>query len=234
MKRTFRTIALLMTVMIVILGMNLSVLAADSSVTYEGGAEKFVFLPGSEYTDTDLFDNFKNVMPGDILQEKIVVQNNQKDCDYVKIYMRAQEHDESENSMSTNVASKTDLASMQDFLSQLSMKVWNGSDLIYQAAPDEVDGLKDNVLLGEFAYGEKTELTVELTVPIELENQYMNRVGEVDWVFAVEEINIPEPTPNKPANQPTKTGDSQNIGIWITLMGIALVVITGVKIYKKK
>lgn len=234
MKRIFRAIALLMTAMMTILGMNFSVLAVDSSVTYEGGAEKFVFLPGSEYTDTDLFDNFKNVMPGDVLQEKIVVQNNQKDCDYVKIYMRAQTHDESENSMSTNVASKTDLVSMQDFLRQLSMKVWNGSDLIYQATPDEVDGLKNNVLLGEFAYGEKTELTVELTVPIELENQYMNRVGEVDWIFAVEEINNPEPTPSKPVNQPTKTGDSQNIGIWITLMGIALVVITGVRIYKKK
>lgn len=234
MKRIFRTIALSMTAMMIILGMNFSVLAADSSVTYEGGAEKFVFLPGSEYTDTDLFDNFKNVMPGDVLQEKIVVQNNQKDCDYVKIYMRAQAHDESENPMSTNVASKTDLVSMQDFLSQLSMKVWNGGDLIYQAAPDELDGLKDNVLLGEFAYGEKTELTVELTVPIELENQYMNRVGEVDWIFAVEEINNPEPTPSKPVNKPTKTGDSQNIEIWIAFAGIALVVIIGAGVYKKK
>lgn len=71
-------------------------LAANSSVTYEGRAEKFVYVPGSEYSDTDLFDNFKNVMPGDSLEQTIYVANNYKGSDYVKIYLRAEAHDEAE------------------------------------------------------------------------------------------------------------------------------------------
>ena len=164
--------------------------AADSSVTYEGGAEKFVFLPGSEYTDTDLFDNFKNVMPGDSLEQKIVVKNDYKGCDYVKIYMRAEAHDEETNPLSANVAvDKETVASMLDFLSQLSMKVYLGDKVIYDASPDELDGLKENVLIGALSYGVSTELTVTLDVPAELGNEYAYREGEVDWVFTVEHRN---------------------------------------------
>ncbi len=167
-------------------------LAADSSVTYEGRAEKFVYVPGSEYSDTDLFDNFKNVMPGDSLEQTIYVANNYKGSDYVKIYLRAEAHDEVENPLSEKVAEeKESVASMEDFLSQLSMKVYLGEKVIYEASPDELDGLAENVLIGAFAYGAGAELKVTLDVPIELGNEYMYREGEVDWVFTVEERNYP-------------------------------------------
>lgn len=164
--------------------------AADSSVTYEGGAEKFVFVPGSGYTDTDLFDNFKGVMPGDSVSEKITVKNNYRGCDYVRVYMRAEAHDETENPMSPNAAvEEKDAASMNDFLSQLSMKVYIGDKLIYDASPDELGSFAENVLLGSFGYGAGAELDIRLEVPIELGNEYADRVGEVDWVFTVEQRN---------------------------------------------
>lgn len=75
---------------------------------------------------------------------------------------------------------------MTEFLSQLSMKVWNGTELIYEASPDELDVLASNVFLGTFRTGESTTLKVELTVPAELDNRFANRVGEVDWVFHVD------------------------------------------------
>lgn len=166
--------------------------AADSSITYEGGAEKFVFLPGSEYTDTDLFDNFKNVMPGDSLEQKITIKNDYKGSDYVKIYMRAETHDEINNPMSPNVAAEEkDVVEMNDFLSQLHMEIAIGDKVIYSASPDQLDGLAENVLLGSFRQGVTAELTVKLEVPIELGNEYANRVGEVDWVFVIEERNNP-------------------------------------------
>ena len=40
---------------------------AAAAVTYEGGAEKFVFLPGSSLSASDLFEGFKDVLPGDVL-----------------------------------------------------------------------------------------------------------------------------------------------------------------------
>ena len=106
-------------------------------------------------------------------------------------------------------------------LSDFSMTVKQGDTVLYQAAPNELDGLAQNVLLGSFASGESTELTVELKVPAGLGNQYAERIGEVDWVFTAEEI--PAPTTAKP-EQP-KTGDTASLVLWIVLAGAALVLL---------
>ena len=163
--------------------------AADSSITFTGFSSGFEFQPGSEYTETDLFQNFKNVMPGDTVTETITFTNSATDCDFVNLYMRAEAHDETDNPLSPKVAEKETVATMTEFLSKLSMKVWNGTELIYDASPDELDGLETNRLLGTFRTGETATLKVELTVPIDLGNEYANRVGEVDWIFHVEAYN---------------------------------------------
>ena len=49
--------------------------AADSSITFTGFSSGFEFQPGSEYTATDLFGNFKNVMPGDTVSKIVTVEN---------------------------------------------------------------------------------------------------------------------------------------------------------------
>ena len=67
------------------------------------------------------------------------------------------------------------------------VKVWNGTELIYDASPDQLDGLKDNKFLGKFRTGETATLKVELSLPIELDNKFANRA--VDWVFNVEAYN---------------------------------------------
>ena len=163
--------------------------AADSSITFTGFSSGFEFQPGSEYTETDLFGSFKNVMPGDTLTETITFTNSATDCDFVNLYMRAEAHDETDNPLSPKVAEKETVATMTEFLSKLSMKVWNGTELIYDASPDQLDGLKSNKFLGTFRTGETATLKVELSVPIELDNKYANRVGEVDWIFHVEAYN---------------------------------------------
>ena len=64
--------------LLVLCGMALAEEAASgASVTYEGRAEKFVFLPGSELSDSDLFENFKGVLPGDVLTQQIRVAKNE-------------------------------------------------------------------------------------------------------------------------------------------------------------
>ena len=216
MKKVFKTIASLVVALTMIFSMSMAAFAADSSVTFEGGAEDFVFLPGSEYTSTDLFDGFKGVMPGDTRTETIVVQNKSSDSDYVRIYMRAAVHDNVVNPMSDTVAAEEPyLGDMMNFLSQLSMTVKQGDRVLFDASPNELGGLSENVLLGEFDPEEKTELTVELHVPIEMGNEYANRVGEVDWVFMVEELNDPDAP---------VTGDSMNIGLVAGIMAAALLV----------
>ena len=188
MKRTCKTIFSLVLTLLLTVSLATSAFAA-SSITFKGFSDGFDFQPGSEYTETDLFDGFKNVMPGDTVTDTITFTNEATDCDYVNLYMRAEAHDEAGNPLSETVAQQEDVATMTEFLSKLSMKVWNGTELVYDASPDQLDGLKDNTLLGTFRTGDTTTLKVELTVPIELDNRFANRVGEVDWIFHVEAYN---------------------------------------------
>ncbi len=211
--KNIKRISAFLVALVMVFGMTTTAFAAESYVTYEGGAEKFVFLPGSEYTDTDLFDNFKGVMPGDVLTEQIKVTNESSNSDYVNVYMKAVAHDET-NNLSETVAATEDLVSMKDFLAQLDMRVLQGEKVLFEAKASELDGLKEYVLLGSFEKGEGTDLTVELSVPIELDNKYANRVGEVDWVFAVEELNYPP-------DETPETGDTTQILPYVGILGVA-------------
>lgn len=204
MKKAMRHIFSLLLAAVAAMGLSVTAFAADSAITFNGASQGFDFQPGSEYTATDLFDNFKDVMPGDVLTETITFKNAAEDCDFVHLYMRAAVHDETANALTyseayentdgkdqADVAGQRDetVATMSEFLSQLSMKVYNGSELIYSASPDEMGGLQNNVLLGTFRTGDTAVLTVELNVPADLGNEFANRVGEVDWVFHAEAYN---------------------------------------------
>lgn len=227
MKKTMKTIASLVMMLVLLLGIGAPAYA-DGIVSYQGGAEKFVFLPGSSYTDTDLFDGFKNVMPGDTLTQTVEVRNRFLNTGSVRIYLRAVAHDEQTNPLSSAVAASGEtVATMSDFLSQLYMEVWQGDKCIYTGSPDELDGLKNNVLLGTIPRFKSTTLTVKLQVPAELGNEYANRVGEVDWVFTAEELD--------PQGNP-KTGDTSNLTLWICVMVVCLAAIAVVAflVLKKK
>lgn len=184
MKKSYKKISSLLLALMMFLSLSVTAFAADSTITFKGAQEGFDFQPGSEYTATDLFDNFKDVMPGDKLTETIQVKNAATDCDYIKLYMRAVPHDET-------------FTTMQDFLSQLTMRIYNGEQLIYDASPDEAGALVNNVQLGTLSTGESLTLKVELDVPMELGNEYASRVGEVDWVFLAECIEYKKLTVHK-------------------------------------
>ena len=68
------------------------------------------------------------------------------------------------------------------------------------------------MLLGTFPGKSYTKLVVELTVPIELGNEYANRVGEVDWVFTAEEV--------KKDARP-QTGDDSSLLLWAAVMTVS-------------
>ena len=184
MKKSLKKVLSLFAMLAALMGFSITAAAASPSITFEGFSKGFDFQPGSEYTETDLFNNFKNVMPGDTLTENITFTNSATDCDFVNLYMRAETPEGAE-------------PSAMYFLSQLSMKVWNGSELIYDASPDELDGLKENKFLGTFRSGETTTLKVELKVPVELDNEFADVVGEVDWIFHVEAYNESQLTVRK-------------------------------------
>ena len=189
MKKSCKAVFSLVLMLLIVMSLSSTAFAASPSITFKGFTSGFDFQPGSEYTETDLFNSFKNVMPGDTVTETITFTNSASDCDFVNLYMRAEAHDETANPLSPKVADKETIAAMTEFLSKLSMKVWNGTELIYDAAPNELGGLGSNKFLGTFRSGETATLKVELSVPNDLDNKFADRIGEVDWIFHVEAYN---------------------------------------------
>lgn len=221
-----RVFALLLTLVLVLAALPVSAMAAGGSVTFKGKTQGFSFDPGSGYSSTDLFGGFKGVMPGDELSETVTVTNKAREFDYVKVYLRARTHSNSSNTMvASDPEYGKDAVEMKDFLSKLTMRVYNGSKLIFEASPEELDGLSKNVYLGSLEKNENLKLTVELDVPIELGNEYANRVGEVDWVFTVEGFNY---------SDSPKTGDEFNMGLMMGIMAVSAVGIVAVIVLLRK
>lgn len=180
------------------------VMAADGNVTYSGDAGEFIFAPGSEYSPTDLFPNFKDVMPGDSITQPITVKNDASKKVKVKIYMRALgAHEDS-----------------VEFLSQLQLRVEksveNTMAYMFDAAAHETAQLTDWVCLGTLYSGGEVNLDVILDVPVELDNIFQQQVGYLDWEFMIEEYEIESTDPESP-----KTGDDFSLWIWLGLMSMS-------------
>ena len=97
MKKSMKKLLSLVMVIAALAAMTVPALAADAVVSRQGTNGLVIETTGSGYTDTDLFGNFKNVMPGDELTENITIKNNVSGFDYVKLYIRAEAHDEEGN-----------------------------------------------------------------------------------------------------------------------------------------
>lgn len=180
---------------------------AASNVIFVGGAEEFVFMPGSVYTDSDLFENFKGVMPGDVITQRIIVKNNSGK--EVRIFLRADPVEEKH----------------RDFLDQMNLQVRCKDEQIFDAATSETAQLTENTLLGAFKAAGSTELVLTLTVPYDMGNEYMATMGIVPWTFLVEEV-IDDDTPH--------TGDSFELGTWLLAGGMILAAIAWVLFQMKR
>ena len=101
MKKSCKATFSLVLMLLMVMSLASTAFAASPSITFNGFSKGFDLQPGSEYTQTDLFGGFKNVMPGDTVTETITFTNSAADCDFVNLYMRAEAHDETANPLRT-------------------------------------------------------------------------------------------------------------------------------------
>lgn len=212
MNRRMKRVKFLLLSIISILCLSVPAFAADSTVTYVGNAQKFIFAPGSDDSPTDLFDNFKGVMPGDSLTQKITVKNDVSNNTKIKLYLRslgAQEGSE-------------------DFLSKLALSVkQDGDSHLFEAPADQTAQLTDWVYLGTIYSGGEINLDVTLEIPQELNNRFQNAIGYLDWQFKVEELPV---EPDDP--KPPQTGDTSNLFLYSLLTvvsGISILILLIIK-----
>lgn len=190
---------------VLLLMMNLSISAfADGSVSYDGNAKKFIFAPGTSHSPTNLFDNFQNMMPGDVCTEQILIKNDKSNNVKIKVYIR-----------SLGAQEDTDA-----FLSQLNLTVQQNEDsILFDAPADQTAQLKDWVYLGTVYSGGEIILDVTLEVPITMGNEFQNNTGYIDWEFKIEELSVESTDP-----QPPQTGDTFNL--YVNMLIISFVGLT--------
>ena len=217
-----KLIALLLAVLLV-LGTAPAVLAAEQDdatpgIVYKGKTvvDKWLYQnTATTYTPTNLFRNFEGVMPGDTLTQDVVVKN--ASANSIKLYLQVLPHG-TNNALSDKVAEKTTLDKMTNFLNQLTLQVAAGEGdaqkVLFDIPEGHLGTFSDSAELGILHSGKAANLQVKLDVPITMSNAFAKEIGEVDFVFTIEEIPSggggtppPKDPEDDPGEEPEKTDE---------------------------
>lgn len=199
MNTVKRILTVLCAAVLLVSSFSLTVFADDANVTYNGNAGDLIFEPGSKHSPTDLFANFKNVVPGASLTQKITVSNKADNKVKVKIYLRS--------------LGSTD-EKYNEFLNQMTLTVTKDTETpMFDAAADKTAGLTDWVCLGTLYSGGSLDLNVTLDVPTTMDNTFQKQIGKIKWQFVAEEYPIEEPTWKCPNNDKHKWHIEEKDGI---------------------
>ena len=221
MKNIIRSASSLVLALLLLCTMAVPAFATEANpgVTVKENNKVVVNPFSTEWTSTDLFGDFKGIMPGDKIETSIALKNLALQYDYVVVFMEAKIHPE-EKLESKDPTYGTDLEKMHDFLSKLDLTVTCRDKEIYHGSPDKAGDLSEPVRLGTINKGKTMDLDVELYWDPNGDydyNVYANRVGEVDWVFTFEGYNIRNDSP--------QTGDQ------LIMMSLAVMAISGVALF---
>lgn len=197
MKRIRQIILLLSCVIFIYSGIQVSLaFGREPGVIYDGEKEIFTFINTEE---TDLFREFKDVIPGDVLTQKIKIYC-QNISSTTKIFLRASIDDE---------------VNLPD---DITLTVYSGENIISHGAADTVNSLDDYVLLGTVSEDAEMEFSVVLTVPTSIGNEISYVKKNIDWQLAVQVLGE-----DKEPIAPPQTGDDNVVCQYVIIMAICII-----------
>lgn len=196
--------------------------------------------PGSGYHVTDLFgDAFKNVMPGDVITTQIIINADWSlfSEDSIKIWITGapsnplhydEKFENRDGKDQANIDGLRDetVDSNVQFLSQMFLTVENdktGVKYLDRATADTA--FATDAPVGTFRSKGQVVLNVTLEVPIEMGNEFANRVGEIDWKLIIEAYD--DPYIDNP-----KTGDY--ILMAVAVMAASAAALAAILVFKRK
>lgn len=192
MKRIRLIILLLSCVIFIYSGVRMSLaFGREPGVIYDGKEKSFTFVNTEE---TDLFREFKDVIPGDVLTQKI------------KLYCQ-------NISSTTNLFLKASIDDAVDLPDGITLTVYSGENIISHGSADATNGLDEYVLLGTVSKDGEIDLSVVLTVPRSIGNEISYVEKNIDWQFAVQVLDEDK----KPIISPV-TGDTSNPWLWFVIL----------------
>ena len=190
-------------VLVVALAAGLGIWAVNAesipTVTYYDGSDgtdaHFTFTNTGAGSDTNLFPNFSDCMPGDELTQTIRVQADSKNgVQGAKIYLRAETDGDASAKDGTAI-------SYNDVLEHISMTVSKNGIVLASSKTaklftelDAAEGMKNNVLVAEvYPKGEPQNLDVTISVDPAMGNAFQEAAAHIAFVCSVEDNELPPP-----------------------------------------
>lgn len=170
----FKTLLCLTAVALFGLGLAADVSALESQVVLKDTGN-LVTTPGD-----DLFTELKDMMPGDVGTQTILIHNQY--YKKVRLYLKTEAAGsllDGERKLSAKLLDELELT--------LTLSRPGKADTTLYSGPASGDPDKE-IVLGTYAKGDKATITATLTVPETLGNEFQDAVGKVKWVFYCKEV----------------------------------------------
>lgn len=185
----------------------------DGTITikYENGTEYEISIKNN------FFKNLKGVMPGDVYEDSIEIKNNNDKN--VKYYLKYEANEGNEKE--------------KELLNLLNLTITNDKgQVVYNGKIADLDYL----FLGEYDIDEIGKLSVKLSAPLELSNDYQNIAPKFNLIFSSDYESEDANRGTAENRKNPKTGDSVDLAITIffaSAIGLIVVMLL-VYIEKKK
>lgn len=175
-----------------------------TSVTFLGKDKGFDI----EKSQTDLFASFKNLTPGCSRTQEIIIRNTSGE--EVEITLHAEPVDQEK-------MSAEQLALVEQLINKYAViRITQDGKVLYEgpvSGTAEGNNMRRAASLGSFRSGASEKLVVKLELSPEMDNQYMDLLGKIRWVFtakgedAATPVSTDTPSGGTTGTIPVKTGD---------------------------